>query len=91
MCFCVYILNLGSDHGLQLTMNIQQYEYMAGPHDSAGLKMLMFEHYAIPLVNELGQAISTGSHTYVGIKIMQVSATRANEKISKYGAFNIPN
>ncbi|XP_074652886.1 degenerin-like protein del-10 [Tubulanus polymorphus] len=59
----------GSENGLRLIMNVEQYEYMRGPHDSAGIKMLLYEHNEVPLVHDLGQALSTGTHTYAGIKV----------------------
>ena len=62
----------GTDHGLRLTINVEQYEYMHGPHDSAGLKILLYDPAEEPLVYELGQAVATGTHTYVGVKVIQV-------------------
>ena len=34
-----YIYVKGSSFGLQLVLNIEQYEYMDGPHTDAGIKV----------------------------------------------------
>ena len=62
----------GIDSGLQLMLNIEQYEYMNGPHDSAGVKVLLHDPRQTPLVASLGQAVSTGSSTFVGIKLQMI-------------------
>ncbi len=64
---------LGSDRGLSLRINIEQYQYMRGPNSGAGLKVLVHDQDEIPLVGELGQAIPPGSHAFVGIQMLQVS------------------
>ena len=63
---------VGVEAGLQLTLNVEQYEYMTGPHDSAGVKMLLHDPRETPFVHALGQAIPTGSHAFVGVKFMMV-------------------
>ena len=68
--FCPFLI--GIENGLQLTLNIEQYEYMPGPHDAAGVKMLIHDHKDIPMVHALGQAISPGSRVFVGMKIIEV-------------------
>ena len=45
---------------------------MPGPHDAAGVKMLIHDHKDIPMVHALGQAISPGSRVFVGMKIIEV-------------------
>ena len=62
----------GADRGLQLKLNIEQYEYMSGPNDGAGLKILVHDQNQIPLVRDLGQAVPPGAHAFVGIQILQV-------------------
>ena len=64
---------LGVENGLRLTLNIEQYEYMPGPHDAAGIKMLLHDRDEIPRVHALGQAIPPGSHVFVGVKIVEVN------------------
>ena len=60
-------LTSGAGFGLSLILNIEQYEYMKGPQDEAGIKMLLHDSLDIPLVKELGFAIAPGTHTLVGV------------------------
>ena len=60
----------GIDSGLHLMLNIEQYEYMNGPHDSAGVKVLLHDPRQTPLVASLGQAVSTGVSAFAGINIL---------------------
>ncbi|XP_061183628.1 uncharacterized protein LOC133191897 [Saccostrea echinata] len=46
---------------------------MPGPHDAAGIKMLLHDRNEIPRVHALGQAIPPGAHVFVGVKIVEVS------------------
>ena len=62
----------GIDSGLQLMLNIEQYEYMNGPHDSAGVKVLLHDPEQTPLVASLGQAVSTGVSAYAGINLLMI-------------------
>lgn len=72
---CIYFrLPSGVENGLRLTINVEQYEYMPGPHDSAGVKMLLHDDNEVPRVHALGQAVSTGSHVFVGVKVLTVSS-----------------
>ncbi|XP_074652780.1 degenerin-like protein del-10 [Tubulanus polymorphus] len=64
------VTEAGTEHGLRLVVNVEQYEYMYGPHDSAGLKVLLHDKKEVPLVYELGQGLSTATHTYIGIKLL---------------------
>ena len=63
----------GVESGLRLTLNIEQYEYMAGPHDAAGVKILLHDPEELPSVHGLGQAIAPGAHGFVGAKFMMVN------------------
>ncbi len=45
---------------------------MRGPNSAAGVKILVHDQEEIPLVRSLGQAISPGSHAFVGIQMLQV-------------------
>lgn len=58
----------GSRFGLSLTINIEQYEYMIGPHSDAGIKVFMHAKNEVPEVRDLGFAIPPGSHALVGIR-----------------------
>jgi hypothetical protein len=62
----------GVDSGLRVTLNVEQYEYMTGPHDAAGIKILLHDSREMPFVHELGQAVPTGTHAFVGVKFMTV-------------------
>ncbi|XP_041377194.1 uncharacterized protein LOC121389619 [Gigantopelta aegis] len=68
-----YAYAAGSENGLSLTLNIEQYEYMPGPHDAAGVKVLIHDGRQFPKVHELGIAFPTGSHSFVGIKLVSVT------------------
>ncbi|KAK7480846.1 hypothetical protein BaRGS_00027932, partial [Batillaria attramentaria] len=65
-------VSTGSEYGLKLTLNVEQYEYMPGPHDAAGVKMLLHDGKEFPGVAELGLAIPTGTHAYVGIQLVSI-------------------
>ncbi|KAL8606586.1 hypothetical protein ACOMHN_009471 [Nucella lapillus] len=68
----LYVSSSGSDSGMKLTLNVEQYEYMPGPHDSGGVKMLLHDNKDFPKVDKLGLAIPTGTHTYVGIQVTTI-------------------
>ena len=63
----------GSGFALSLILNIEQYQYMKGPQDEAGIKVLLHDDTEIPLVKELGFAIAPGTHTLVAVKQNVVS------------------
>ena len=46
---------------------------MPGPHDAAGIKILVHDQKQFPQVAELGLAVPTGTHSYVGIQLLKVS------------------
>ncbi|XP_069114351.1 uncharacterized protein [Argopecten irradians] len=68
-----FISSVGVENGLRLTLNVEQYEYMPGPHDAAGVKMLLHANGEVPRVHALGQAVSTGAHVFVGVKVFSIS------------------
>ena len=45
---------------------------MNGPNTGAGIKILVHDNYIVPQVKALGLAVPPGTHTYVGIQILQV-------------------
>ncbi|CAG2241766.1 unnamed protein product [Mytilus edulis] len=61
-----YVSSPGVENGLKLRLNVEQYEYMPGPHDAAGIKILIHDRLEIPRVYALGQAVSTGSNVFAG-------------------------
>ena len=63
----------GAEEGLSLMLNVEQYEYMPGPHDAAGVKILLHDRNEFPKVHALGQALSAGVHSFMAIKLVSVS------------------
>ncbi|CAI9741142.1 degenerin del-10 [Octopus vulgaris] len=66
-------LSTGAENGLRLILNVEQYEYMPGPNNAAGIKILMHNEDEFPKVRELGLATPTGAHAFVGLKIISLS------------------
>ncbi|XP_064628199.1 uncharacterized protein LOC135487905 [Lineus longissimus] len=66
------VKRIGSNGGLRLRLNIEQYEYMSGPTAGAGIKLLLHDQKEIPTVRFLGQAIPPGAHALVGLSVLQV-------------------
>ena len=71
---------IGPESGLRVTLNIEQYEYMPGRHDAAGVKLLIHDPQEIPRVHARGQAIPPGSSVLVGVNFKEV----VNSSWSKY-------
>ncbi|KAI0216175.1 hypothetical protein LSAT2_031783 [Lamellibrachia satsuma] len=59
----------GVKNGLELVVNIELYEYMKGPHNAEGLKLLLHQQDAIPLVQDFGSSVPTGMNTFVAISV----------------------
>ena len=55
-------------------MNIEQYEYMKGPHNAVGLKLLLHHQNAITLVQDFGDNVPAGMHTFVAVSVSNVSS-----------------
>jgi hypothetical protein len=62
----------GEGHGLRLVLNLEQYEYMAGPRASAGVKLLVYDRNDVPRLDDMGVAIPAGSNALIGIKMNKV-------------------
>ena len=58
-------------------VNVEQYEYMTGPHDSVGLKVLLHDSSHVAMVRDLGEALPTGSHAFVAVTLSKVSCCLA--------------
>ncbi|XP_071124646.1 degenerin-like protein del-10 [Mytilus edulis] len=67
------ISSTGADHGLKLFLNVEQYEYMPGPNDAAGIKLLTYDKSDIPRIKELGMSVPTGIHAFVGLKLIMIN------------------
>ena len=66
--------SVGMKHGLQLVLNIEQYEYMAGPQNAVGLKLLLHHQDVMPLVQDFGYAVRAGTYTTVEVSVSKVSS-----------------
>ena len=66
------IVSSGSGGGLSLQVNIEQYEYMQGPNEGAGLKVLIHDNAKTTLVKDNALAIRPGTHSFIASKITQV-------------------
>ncbi|XP_067658355.1 acid-sensing ion channel 4-B-like [Haliotis asinina] len=69
----LHVTDAGAENGLSLTLNVEQYEYMPGPHDAAGVKILIHDHQQFPKVQELGIALPTGTHSFVGMQLISIN------------------
>ena len=48
-------------------LNVEQYQYMTGPHNALGLKLLLHHQYDEELVQDFGDNITIGMHTFVAV------------------------
>ena len=55
-----------------MRLNAEQYEYMRGPNEGAGMKLLVHDHSELPLVKDFGVAIPPGFHALVAVKVIEV-------------------
>ena len=58
---------------MSLVLNIEQYEYMPGPHDAAGLKLLLHHPHQFPDIQGLGAVLPAGMHAFIGTRLLTVS------------------
>ena len=75
MAILLYILffcNAGTDGGLRLLVNIEQYEYMPGPNQGAGLRVHLHSQNEAPLVRDFGIAMPPGSYSLLGMTMIRV-------------------
>ena len=66
--------SVGMKYGLQLVLNIEQYEYMAGPQNAVGVKLVLHQQDAIPLVQDFGYIVRAGTYTTVEVSVTKVSS-----------------
>ena len=71
----VVVVAAGSEGGLQLELNIEQYEYMRGPDLGAGLRVLLHNQREVPLVKNHGLALMPGTHASIAVKTVEVFRT----------------
>ncbi|KAK2186909.1 hypothetical protein NP493_182g00000 [Ridgeia piscesae] len=62
----------GVKNGLELVLNVEQYQYRTGPHNAVGLKLLLYRQDDVPLVQDFGDNIPVGKHTFVAITLMNI-------------------
>ncbi|CAD5112318.1 DgyrCDS1544 [Dimorphilus gyrociliatus] len=58
----------GSSSGLTLILNVEEYEYMKGPQNDAGVKMFLHNANEVPFVRDLGFAAAPGLHSLVSVQ-----------------------
>ncbi|XP_055864283.1 uncharacterized protein LOC106077088 [Biomphalaria glabrata] len=82
----------GTSHGLHLTINIEEYERMLGPHVASGIHLLVHNRREYPLVRQLGQSVAAGSHASVALKLKKESRLGYPYDDCKDGAMvHVPN
>ena len=62
----------GSNRGLHLILNVRQEEYYGTTSYVAGLKVLVHDQQTLPLVSQLGFAVSPGASTFAALKKLRV-------------------
>ncbi|CAD5125315.1 DgyrCDS13558 [Dimorphilus gyrociliatus] len=62
----------GAQAGLRLTLNIESYEYMIGPHTNKGIKVYLHDANETPRINHLGFSLAPGFHHSIAIKNTKV-------------------
>ena len=67
------VSSVGVKHGLQLVLNVEVCEYMKGPHNAGGLKLLLHQQDEVPLVQDFGDNVPAGLHTFVSLSFTNVS------------------
>ena len=72
MDFLMSSIPSGAKHGLTMTLNIQQYEYMTGPTPGAGVRILLHDQHDFPLVGAYGVSVPPGTHAFLPMKIEKV-------------------
>ncbi|XP_063401431.1 uncharacterized protein LOC134685567 [Mytilus trossulus] len=64
----------GSDNGLKLVLNTEQYEHMDGPNIASGIKLLAHHDTDIPRVKELGISVPTHSYAMIGVDLTVIES-----------------
>jgi len=53
-------------------VNVEQYEYTKGPRNAVGLKLLLHHQDDVPLVQDFGDNVPVGMHTFVAVSVSKV-------------------
>ena len=57
---------------MHLRLNIEQYEYMPGPHSGAGLLVAVHDPGDVPKIKQGALSVMPGTQTSLGIQTVQV-------------------
>ena len=57
---------------------------MKGPHNAVGLKLRLHRQGDVPLVNDFGDNVETGIHTFVALSVSKASAVISGFQLRTY-------
>ncbi|KAK2144648.1 hypothetical protein LSH36_740g01072 [Paralvinella palmiformis] len=63
----------GAEGGLRLLLNVEQYEYMPGPNQGAGVRIHIHDQQEVPLMKDFGLAVAPGTHSLIGMTMNKVN------------------
>ncbi|XP_033736596.1 acid-sensing ion channel 1-like [Pecten maximus] len=58
----------GVDNGLELVLNVEDYDSMVGPHSSSGVKVVLHHDTEVPMP-EFGNELPTGRHGFMDVQV----------------------
>ncbi|XP_077984846.1 acid-sensing ion channel 1C-like [Glandiceps talaboti] len=76
--------NRGRAHGMFMVLDVQQAEYTYNSNKGAGIKLLIHSQTDVPLVDELGMALSPAMDTTVALKISNTELIKCKDEKLKY-------
>lgn len=62
----------GKSSGLELIINVEEYDYMIGPNSGAGIKLVLHGQDEIPVPAEYGQELPTGREGFINVEMSRV-------------------
>jgi hypothetical protein len=62
----------GKSSGLELIINVEEYDYMIGPNSGAGIKLVLHGQDEIPIPAEYGQELPTGREGFINVEMSKV-------------------
>ena len=62
----------GKSSGLELIINVEEYDYMIGPNSGAGIKLVLHGQDEIPIPAEYGQELPTGREGFINVEMSRV-------------------
>ncbi|XP_070538175.1 acid-sensing ion channel 1A-like [Ptychodera flava] len=62
-----YEYSSGERHGLMVYLNVELADYISGPRDTVGFKAMVHDQGDVPNIEDLGFALSPGTHTLVAL------------------------